>query len=391
MPSSESPTLSPSLPAGDGLNIPALAGLFRHTTNSYKFVFFLALLDLLKRHRFDAERPYTYAEITLEMLSLAWFPHTYFKLSFGALDQIGNKLNALAVGGSGADRLMAHDRRALRSVLASSDLRDTASLMDFVPYRLVRPFVESRLTEAERRSHRLNDIIRDVANRHFESLRPLYRFDDEALGGCTGICWHPDWVVYLERHLPIIQGWAAWHWLGYMQRRNPATPALATKLFPPAKRDSLTRQTTYWRTILAHADRPELRCIYSGTILTADAFALDHYLPWSYVAHDQLWNLIPAPAAVNSAKSNNLPSPDYFRDFVALQHRGLVTASRIMPKRTFEKLTEDHLADLHLSSSAALLDIEQLSRAYEQNIGPLITLATNQGFTPDWQYTLRDI
>ncbi|NCA72808.1 MAG: hypothetical protein EOM91_22690, partial [Sphingobacteriia bacterium] len=154
--------------------------------------------------------------------------------------------------------------------------------------------------------------------------------------------------------------------------------------------DTLIRQTKYWRTILADADRPELRCIYSGTILTAEAFALDHYLPWSYVAHDQLWNLIPAPAAVNSSKSNNLPSPGYLRDFVVLQHRGLVTASRIMPKTTFAKLTEDHLADLHLPSPAALLDIEQLSRAYEQNIGPLITLATNQGFTPDWQYTQRD-
>lgn len=390
MSSPESLVPSPSLPAGDGLNIAALAGLFRHTTNSYKFVFFLALLELLKRHRFDVERPYTYAEITLEMLSLAWFPHTYFKLSFGALDQIGNKLDALAVGGSDAERLMAHNRRALRSVLASSDLRDTASLMDFVPYRLVRPFVEPKLTEVDRRSHRLNDIIRDVANKHFESLRPLYRFDGEELGGCNGICWHPDWVGYLERHLPIIQGWAAWHWLGYMQRRNPATPALAAKLFPPVKRDALTRQTAYWRTILAHADRPELRCIYSGTILTAEAFALDHYLPWSYVAHDQLWNLIPAPAAVNSAKSNHLPSPDYFRDFVALQHRGLVVTSRIMAPGAFAKLAEDHLADLHLPSPAALLDIEQLSRAYEQNIGPLITLATNQGFTPDWRYTRRD-
>jgi hypothetical protein len=156
------------------------------------------------------------------------------------------------------------------------------------------------------------------------------------------------------------------------------------------KRDALSKQTRYWRTILAHADRPELRCIYSGKILTADAFALDHYLPWSYVAHDQLWNLIPAPAAVNSAKSNHLPSPDYFRDFVALQHRGLVVANSIMTPGAFAKLTEDHLADLHLFSPAALLDIEQLTRAYEQNIGPLITLATNQGFTPDWQYTQRD-
>jgi hypothetical protein len=388
----ESPTLSPSLPAGDGLNIPALAGLFRHTTNSYKFVFFLALLDLLKRHRFDAERPYTYAGITLEMLSLAWFPHTYFKLSFGAQDTIAKKLDALDLGLDEGANLFANDRRALRSALATVDLKDAARLMDFVPYRLQIPFLEPQLRGVDKGAWMVFEkAMPAIANAHFATARPLFRYDSDDWKDCGAITWHPDWVAYLERHFPIIQGWAAWHWLGYMQKHNPTTPGLSNKLFPPVKRDALSKQTRYWRAILAHPDRPELRCIYSGTILTAEAFALDHYLPWSYVAHDQLWNLIPAPAAVNSAKSNNLPSPNYFRDFVVLQHRGLVTASRIMPKTTFEKLTEDHLADLHLSSSAALLDIEQLSRAYEQNIGPLITLATNQGFTPDWQYTQRDI
>ena len=63
----------------------------------------------------------------------------------------------------------------------------------------------------------------------------------------------PDWVQYLKAHHAIIHGWAAWHWLQYMQRRNPATPALANKLFPPAKRDPLTRQTHYWREILRQA------------------------------------------------------------------------------------------------------------------------------------------
>jgi hypothetical protein len=35
----------PALPPSERLNIAALAGLFRHTTNSYKFVYFLALLE----------------------------------------------------------------------------------------------------------------------------------------------------------------------------------------------------------------------------------------------------------------------------------------------------------------------------------------------------------
>jgi hypothetical protein len=100
-------------------------------------------------------------------------------------------------------------------------------------------------------------------------------------------------------------------------------------------------------------------------------------LPWSFVVHDQLWNLIPAPPGVNSAKSNQLPSADSLPAFVALQHQGLVIAQQLLPKASFSKFAEDYLAELHLSSSEALLDIDQLYPAYEQNLGPLLTLAAN--------------
>jgi hypothetical protein len=50
-------------------------------------------------------------------------------------------------------------------------------------------------------------------------------------------------------------------------------------------------------------------------------------LPWSFVAHDQLWNLTPTSPEVNSSKSDNLPANTYFDRFVDLQHQGLITSS----------------------------------------------------------------
>jgi hypothetical protein len=377
------------LPDDAGLNIGALAGLFRHTTNSYKFVFFLAVLELLRRHRFDPDRPYTYSEITLEMLLVAWFPHTYFKLSFGAQDTIAKKLDALDLALDAGTNLFTSDRRALRMALARADLKEASRLMDFVPYRLQIPFLEPQLQGVDKGAWMVFErAMPAIVNAHFETVRPLYRYDSDDWKDCGSITWHPDWVRYLERHYPIIHGWAAWHWLGYMQRRNPATPAIATKLFPPAKRDALTSQSRYWRRILETDGGTQLRCIYSDAPLSAEAFALDHYLPWSFVAHDQLWNLIPAPAAVNSSKSNSLPSGDHFRLFVDLQYDGLQIARRVFSDREFDKFTEDYLADLHLPSADALLNYGQLFGAYERTVEPLITLAANQGFTLGWHYSL---
>lgn len=375
------------LPEADSLNIRALTGLFRHTTNSYKYLFFIALLDILKREQFKADRPYSYTEITIEMLTIAWFAHTFFKLSFGAQDTIAQKLDALKLELPASTNLFARDRLALRTALQNSDLKEAGRLMDFVPYRLLIPFLEPQLKDVDKGAWLVFErAMPKITNTHFATARPLYRFNSDDYGHCASIIFHPDWVAYLETHFSIIQGWAAWHWLQYMQRRNPATPAIASKLFPPAKRDALTQQTRYWRTILTAPDRPELCCIYSGEVLTAEKFALDHYLPWSFVAHDQLWNLIPAPPSVNSAKSNQLPSADYLSGFVALQHQGLLVAHQVLSPNAFGKFTEDYLADLHLPSWEALLHLAPLTQAYEQNLNPLLTLAANQGFTPNWRY-----
>jgi len=43
-------------------------------------------------------------------------------------------------------------------------------------------------------------------------------------------------------------------------------------------------------------------------------FAIDHFIPWSFVTHDLIWNLIPASRAANSSKSDSLPSFTHYLD-----------------------------------------------------------------------------
>ncbi|MBK5968358.1 MULTISPECIES: HNH endonuclease domain-containing protein [Thiorhodovibrio] len=63
-----------------------------------------------------------------------------------------------------------------------------------------------------------------------------------------------------------------------------------------------------------------------------------HHLPWSFVVHDQLWNLIPVPPSVNSAKSNRLPAADYLEPFTRLQHQALQIASAALPPKETVKV-----------------------------------------------------
>ena len=229
----------------------------------------------------------------------------------------------------------------------------------------------------------VNPGIITLSKNQFDHKKPLYCFNAEKQKDCNGIILHPDWIKYLKTNYVIVRGWASWEWLKYMQQRNPSIPNVVNKMFMPQQRDSLSKQINYWKTVLTHQ---EIKCIYSKLKLNKDEISLDHYLPWSFVAHDQLWNLIPTTQSVNSSKSNHLPSQIYFYDFVDLQHLGLTVSYDRIPQNKWLKDIEAFVSDLKVNQPDDLLNLEILTNAYETNLQPLMNLASNQGFSRNWVY-----
>jgi 5-methylcytosine-specific restriction endonuclease McrA len=365
-------------PESNEVNAVTLARVFDEVTNSYKFLFFIALLDNAERHLFDANSSLSMDEIILDMLVLAWYPHIYFRLSFGSQDQIAKELDKVA------PRIILQeqsvkpwDKSAIRKLIAARVTNNT--LARYVPYRLIRPFFP------ETRGLKDQDVnlrVAELCNEYFASRKPPYRFDSSR----TGIFLHPAWSAYFKQNLGVVRGWALWNFLEYMQRCNPNVPAVSMKLFAPPERESLERQTKYWRTVLS---ANKFRCIYSGHLLSSDDFALDHFVPWSFVVHNQLWNLIPTSKSVNSQKSDRLPSPQYLNDLAAAQHDAAsVTRSLLKPKE-WEEQVSCFVADLGLPDYSALLDLERLQRAYEITILPLLQLAETNGFEASWIHSAK--
>lgn len=367
---------SDNLPVNSELDIAALSRLFSNTTNSYKFIFFLSYLDILKRREFQATEPISFRELIVEMLANTWYPHTYFKLSFGLQDLITAKLDSLKLDISEPIlKFKDTDKRLLRATISKQALDE--SLMRYVPFRTLRPFFEEELRGVA--DYKVDATIARLAIEPFAEKRPLYSFTNHQ----NAIIPHPLWTQYFKLHFAVIRGWVAWHWLEYMQRCNQAVPAISAKLFPPQERDTLKAQTEYWKLVLKHG---EVKCIYTEASLTEGRISLDHFLPWSFVAHDQLWNLIPTLPEVNSAKSNNLPSAGYFDRFVTLQHLGLVTSNKHTSERKWMKYVEPFIADLKVGELNDLLNYDKLKRAYEAMLKPQLELAKNLGFSPNWRY-----
>jgi transcriptional regulator with XRE-family HTH domain len=374
------------LPPSETVDVSVLSGLFNQTTNSYKYLFFISLLDILCRRKFEGSSAIDFSELVVEILANAWYPHTYFKLSFGQQDMIADYLNSLELEVKEPILRFADiDKKLLRQAIEAQDLtRISKKLMRFVPFRLIRPFFEKELRGlSTKQDSKIEKLIPPLAIEQFEETKPLYCFNSTLHKNCTSILIHSDWLSYLETNYSIVRGWVSWQWLKYMQSRNPSVPSVSSKLFPPQERDSLSKQTKYWKQVVENS---EIKCVYSGILLNPSNLSLDHYLPWSFVAHNQLWNLIPTIASVNSAKSNNVPAISYFNQFIQNQYLGLTVSKAIMKQLDWDKATESYLSDLKVRTRDDLLNFEALTKAYETVLNPLMALAKNQDFITEWEY-----
>jgi hypothetical protein len=162
-----------SLPFTYPLNVNALSSIFRHTTNSYKSLFFLALLNKLKIQ--TKNTIFTFDELATEMTVLAWYPLNYFHLSFGKQDQVGNiiaRLNVPSMKYNITNPLFQQELNTLiQQQQKTIKLND---LVKYVPYRLLSPFFNQQLKGMK--DSKKDKTIVQLANEGFAENMSLYRF-----------------------------------------------------------------------------------------------------------------------------------------------------------------------------------------------------------------------
>ena len=245
------------------------------------------------------------------------------------------------------------------------------------PYRLLTPFFAQELRGVS--DHHRNALIHTLAEQKFDSDRPIYR-----LIGAEAIELHPDWASYFAMNFPIVAAWAERRWIAYLQARNPTVPAVSEKAGPPPRRDALQAQTRYWVKAFASLPEPPV-CIYSGARLGPVGFHLDHFLPWTFVCHDALWNLLPVSPEANLSKGNRLPDRSYLDAFAKAQHAGLLATQKSMSKGEWDAAIGSFVGDLRIPVSN-LLDPGILAEAYDQTVGALLEIAQSIGFEPGWRF-----
>ncbi len=368
------------LPTSSELPVEHLAACFNNVTNSYKFYWFLSILESV---RTSQTRIIPINDLLAQMVANVWYPSNYFRLSFGKQDRLSQiALEIKAENGLPIEAKRENVAEIISNHLSrNSDLaNEIKSLGRFVPYRFLRPFFNQKLKGKP--DWKINRLITEMADKSFHhgTETCLYRFISNPE---YSIEIQIDWFDYFQKHIQILTGFCLWHLLNYVQKNNPNAPNIAGKLFKPEKRE-LKLARSFWRFVFDQVG--PIRCIYSDYAIQKDNFSLDHFLPWSFVTHDLLWNIIPAPKNVNSAKSDQLPDPKlYFDLFAKLQYQ----AVQAIATRDKAKLLEDYtlLFKMDTISQIKLLPFERFRETLHDTVMPQLQIAKNMGFATNWSYT----
>ena len=348
-----------NLPSANNLDLSKLAAIFNNTSATYKYYWFVAILEAVEEGGTEILKK----ELFARMLSNAWYTVNYFHVSFGTQDLIQSAIHIIAE----TEGLPVNIRKdiLLKALLDSENTTTQNLLRHFdrnVPHWFLTPWIGR--SQGENDSAYRNKIY--AQSRDF-SQQALYALHPDRIEI------NPAWSLYLNENACILKDYCYWNLSLFLQVRNPNVPNIPGKLIKPPLRASLVKQRKHFWDIMLN-ELNGVDCIFTDNRLTADKYALDHFVPHAFVSHDLIWNLVPIDATFNAIKSDKLPIMDkHFDRFYNIQKSAFEIVSHHNPK---SKLAEEYL---HLFSSVD----EKVNFEYDRFrdiISPLVKIAANNGF-----------
>ena len=359
------------LPYSNVLDTQKLGRLFDNMSESYKLFWFQAIINKI----YTGKTLLSFDELINEMIADGWYMVSEYKLNLGPSDTLEKVIET------------AYQRMGLKSSEKKSVVLNALNNYDKelinmkkvltlnVPYRLQAPFLDD-IKGKEWDKKGLCDKINDHDNL-------LYYFHENN-GLYSTIRISDSFAEYVKKNYEIISGWIRYKMVEYLQKRNPSVPGIVNKIDPPQTR-KLNHVTDLWKEIIRYSP---IHDIYTDSDLRDKVISIDHFVPWSYVAHDELWNLTPTTRSINSSKSNNLPNWDkYFRKLSNLQYQAYQMSNvNVVIGKLFHECLDEYVNDMNIRNTLYRSDQSEFEFAnrLKEIVEPVYIAARNLGFS-EWQ------
>ena len=355
--------------------------MMKNPSYCYKFYWLEAIVNLIS----EGKTVTNFDEIIDEMISNAWYSVMEYHVHLSGV-----------VAGDVRDGL----ERAVYKLSELCDLRNNASkmeikdsiklnnremaqikkqLINMVPYRALAGFFVKYDETVN-----WDSIPRLVAY--------IQMFDKNVaklpyvLGDSTGlkreVFFNPSWMRMIQDNTVAILGWIKYEKVKWLQNNNPDVPGLVYKLDPLNERSrKLGAVHNLWDAIMT---RINIMDVFNDCPINKSMYDIDHFVPWSFVMNDELWNLMPMDSSLNSSKSNKLPKWEPFFEKFAnnqyLMYEHVFSDEGI--HRLYEKCYRDNLhsiwanQDLYIPGNSRI----EFCNILEKNMKPVYDSAKRQGY-----------
>ncbi len=364
------------------LDIRSFALMLKDPSYCYKFYWLEAIVNLIS----EGVTETTFNEIIDEMICSAWYSVREFHIHLSGLGEGGSVRDGLERAILRLSELSDLPANASKTEIKNEILRHNAELYQakeqlthMVPYRALAGFFANAGEIAPWDSIRRMTAYIERFNTEFTVLPYTFgesrKLDKE-------VRFHPEWMRMIQDHTVSILGWIQYEKVKWLQNNNPEVPGLVYKLAPmDEKMRRLGKVRKLWEGVLECC---EIRDIFTDEPVQSKRYDIDHFIPWSFVMNDELWNLMPMDSSLNSSKSNKLPLWDpFFRKFSGNQ---FALYQLIQEKPGIHKLYESCWRD-NLHSIWAGQELyrpgntrETFDAILQTNMQPIYDSAKRQGY-----------
>lgn len=373
------------------LDIQGFSKMMKDPSYCYKFYWLEAIVQLILEDRTEA----SYDEIIDEMIANAWYSVLEFHIHLsgiwgngGVRDNLEKAVVKLRdLSGLSANASKVEIKNKIRDFSKQLHVEKQALTLN-VPYKALSGFanktgekisLDSSAGRMMAYYNKLNetDILLPYTFGSGNGLNRIVKFS-------------ADWILMIKDNAVTILGWIQCEKVKWLQNNNPEVPGLIYKLEPlNEKMRKLSHVRNLWDGIL---QLKRVADVFTDELIERDNYDVDHFIPWSFVMNDELWNLMPMDSSLNSSKSNRLPDwEEFFGRFARNQYimyKMIYTAEGI--RKLYEACFRDNLHSIWANTELYRRGNSEAEfyGILEKNMKPVYESARHQGYDV-WEWRGR--
>jgi len=366
----------------NNLDIEGFSLMMKNPSYSYKFYWLEAIVHLISEGVVET----TFDEIIDEMISNAWYSVLEFHIHLSgmiegqvkdALERAIIKIRELGELSGNASKVEIKNKIKEFNVQLKPYKEQ---LTNMVPYRALAGFFDKYDEKADWNS--INRMVSYIEKVNQITTLPYTLGNESKLQ--RKVYFNESWIKMIQDSTVSILGWVQFEKVKWLQNNNPEVPGLIYKLAPmDEKMRKLNAVRKLWEVVLDH--QPIID-VFKDLEVEKGKYDIDHFIPWSFVMNDELWNLMPMDSSLNSSKSNKLPKWDpFFRKFASNQYSMynlLCDDNKPEVRKRYEACFRDNLHSIWANQELYRRGNSKMEffNILEKNMQPVYDSARRQGY-----------